>query len=409
MNKSFILGVLTIVVSLLSGCTSVNHPTIMTEMHKSSKRGACFSFASAMDLPLMTPGISWYYNWGNVPNSTAAAWFEGNDVDFCPMTWNGNYSEAKIREYVAAHPTTKYLLAFNEPNLTDQANMTPARAAELWPPVVALAKDLKLKLVAPAMNYGTLTGYSDPIKWMDEFLAEPGVSLDDIDAMSLHCYMVSTGGLKSFVERFYKYNKPIWMTEFCPWEGSPSPLDVQMTYMSTVLNYFEQNERIERYAWFMPRSAKRQNYELLTHDVQPALTDLGRVYCGFSSFDKSVSLSLSKPVYGNQYVGVSSDNIVVKPTNEDQEHLMVSLNEGDWTEYQVYAEQSKPLSIHYSTAVNSKITISVDGRVSEEIDLPKTGYNEWATYECSSLRAGKHTVRIEVNLCGINFGWMAQQ
>lgn len=173
--------------------------------------------------------------------------------------------------------------------------------------------------------------------------------------------------------------------------------------------YCEKGVSIERYAWFMPRSAKRQNYELLTHDVQPALTDLGRVYCGFSSFDKSVSLSLSKPVYGNQYVGVSSDNIVVKPTNEDQEHLMVCLNEGDWTEYQVYAEQSKPLSIHYSTAVNSKITISVDGRVSEEIDLSKTGYNEWATYECSSLRAGKHTVRIEVNLCGINFGWMTQQ
>lgn len=405
--KKFV-NILAMALLVFGGCTSGNDPVISQEMHKSTKRGACFSFANAMDLPLMTPGISWYYNWGNVPNSTAASWFDGNNVDFCPMIWNGNYSAAKIREYVAAHPNTKYLLAFNEPNLTDQANMTPARAAELWPPVVALAKELKLKLVAPAMNYGTLTRYNKPIKWMDEFLAQPGVSLDDIDAMSLHCYMVSTGGLKEFVESFYKYNKPIWMTEFCPWEGNPSPIDVQLTYMSTVLNYFEQNEHIERYSWFMPRSDKRQNFELLTHDTKPSLTELGRVYCGFSSFDKSVALNLNSPIYGNQYVGVSSNNVVVKPTNEDSEHLMVCLNEGDWTEYQVYAEQDKPLSIHYSTAVNSKIVISIDGHVSEEVELPKTGFNKWSTFECSTLKSGKHTIRVAVSLCGIYLGWIAQ-
>ena len=125
-------------------------------MGKSAKRGVSFSFVQTSDLPLLSDYISWDYNWGPAPTESAAMWFDTNDMDFCPMCWNGNYSAERIRAYVAAHPKTKYLLAFNEPNLTDQANMTPKEAAALWPDVVALAKELKLKLVSPAMNYGTL-------------------------------------------------------------------------------------------------------------------------------------------------------------------------------------------------------------------------------------------------------------
>ena len=87
--------------------------------------------------------------------------------------------------------------------------MTPSKAAELWPSVVDLAKELNLKLVSPAMNYGTLAGYSDPIKWLDEFFAQPGVSIDDIDAISIHCYMANPQALRNYVAMFYKYNKPI--------------------------------------------------------------------------------------------------------------------------------------------------------------------------------------------------------
>ena len=186
----------------------------MDQMPKSAKRGVSFNFLYITDLPLLSPYISWDYNWGNTPNEDAATWFDANEMDFCPMCWNGKYDADKIRAFVAAHPNTKYLLAFNEPNLTDQANMVPSKAAELWPPVVALAKELNLKLVSPAMNYGTLAGYSDPVKWLDEFFAQPGVSIDDVYAIAIHCYMASASAVKSYVERFEKYDKPIWMTAY---------------------------------------------------------------------------------------------------------------------------------------------------------------------------------------------------
>ena len=127
---------------------------VVDAMPKSVKRGVSFNFNQLTDLPLLSPYISWDYNWGNTPSEDAATWFDANDMDFCPMCWNGNYSVDKIRAFVSAHPKTKYLLAFNEPNLTDQARMTPAEAAAIWTPVVELAKELNLKLVSPAMNYG---------------------------------------------------------------------------------------------------------------------------------------------------------------------------------------------------------------------------------------------------------------
>ena len=98
-------------------------------MPKSAKRGVAFSFSQITDLPLLSPYISWDYNWGNTPSDEAALWFDANEMDYCPMCWNGNYNADKIRAFVAAHPKTRYLLAFNEPNFRDQANMTPSQAA----------------------------------------------------------------------------------------------------------------------------------------------------------------------------------------------------------------------------------------------------------------------------------------
>ena len=208
-------------------------------MTRSAKRGVAFNFNYVSDLPLLSPYITWDYNWGNSTNESAALWFDANEIDYCPMCWSGSYDANKIRTFVAAHPNTKYLLAFNEPNLTDQANMTPAQAAALWPPVVALAKELNLKLVSPAMNYGTLSGYSDPIKWLDEFFAQPDVSIDDVDAIAVHSYMASPSAVQSYIERFRKYNKPVWVTEFCAWDPKPTSAEVQMDYMCAVLHYME--------------------------------------------------------------------------------------------------------------------------------------------------------------------------
>lgn len=85
----------------------------------------------------LAPGAGWYYDWSH---STYLD-FEGANVDFVPMTWNGGYNASQLRQFLSEHPNVKYLLAFNEPNFRDQANMTPSQAAAAWPALQAIADE----------------------------------------------------------------------------------------------------------------------------------------------------------------------------------------------------------------------------------------------------------------------------
>ena len=405
------------VVLLFAACQPPETPSPSDEMNvvdampKSAKRGVAFSFTQVTDLPLMSPYISWDYNWGNTPSNDAAMWFDANEMDFCPMCWNGNYSTDKIRAFVAAHPNTKYLLAFNEPNLTDQANMTPSKAAELWPPVVALAKELNLKLVSPAMNYGTLAGYSDPIKWLDEFFAQPNVDINDIYAISIHCYMSSASAVQGYVEKFEKYNKPIWMTEFCAWDPVPGSVTTQMDYMCAVLNYLEANPKVERYAWFIPRSGNKVDsppyMQLLTHDYPADLTDLGKMYCWFSPMDKSVWLRANRPILASEYVAVANNAMPLRPSTDTEvlqqvggKGLMITnFAAGQEIDYQLYLPAgSKEITLRYCGYSNSICEVLVDGVSQNYIDMPRNGSNtEWIVAKAPlSISEGKHTVTLKL-------------
>ena len=380
-------------------------------MPKSSKRGVSFSFTNIMDLPLLSPYISWDYNWGNTPTEDAALWFDTNEMDFCPMCWNGSYSKDRIRAYVAAHPNTKYLLAFNEPNLTDQANMTPAQAAALWPDVVALAKELNLKLVSPAMNYGTLSGYSNPIKWLDDFFAQPGVSIDDIYAISIHCYMSSPNAVQNYVKMFAKYNKPVWLTEFCAWDPVPGSVETQKDYMCAVLNFLESEPLVERYAWFIPRSSasvdKAPYMQLLTHDWPPVLTPLGEMYCYFSPMDTTVWLKATRPILAHEYTKLKNTSMTLRPSNDSvaltqagYPGLMITnFAAGQEISYQVYLPtNANQLTLRYCGYSNSICEVLIDGQSANFIDMPRNGSSDqWIIATTTiPIKAGCHTITLSL-------------
>lgn len=393
---------------LLTGCQpNVPNPkdetNVVDRMPKSAKRGVSFSFTQLTDLPLLSPYISWDYNWGNTPTADAALWFDANEMDFCPMCWNGNYNADRIRTFVAAHPKTRYLLAFNEPNLTDQANMTPAQAAAIWQPVVALAKELNLKLVSPAMNYGTLAGYSDPIKWLDEFFSQPEVSLDDIDAIAVHCYMASPSAVQGYIERFEKYNKPIWLTEFCAWDPAPSGYPTQMNYMCAVLHYLETHETVERYAWFMPRmSGKVESVpynQLLTHDSPAQLTELGKLFCRLSAMNDKVWIRANRPIYAHEYMQLKNNAMTLQPATDVEALEITGFAAGQEIRYQIYVPQdAKQITLQYCGYSNAICEILVDGVSQNFLSLPRNGSStEWIEASTSaSLSAGKHTLTLSM-------------
>jgi len=379
-------------------------------MHRSVKRGVAFNFTRTDDAMLLSPSICWYYNWGNTPGSDAVeTWFALDSVVYYPMAWSGGYNTTRIENYIASHPKSNYLLAFNEPNLKDQANMTPQKAAELWPQLKDFAAAHHLLLVSPAMNYGTLEGYHDPIKWLDEFFACEGVSVDDIVAIAVHCYMSSPEALKDFIYKFEKYNKPVWLTEFCAWDPVPGNVEAQMNYMCSAVNFLEQCELVERYAWFIPRSNGKVDsapyMQLLTHTTPSELTQAGKIYCALSSWDKSVWLDAKEGVSATDYVNLANNAIQIRYSEPEQRMMVYILREQEWLDYQVVVpNDAKTVDLRYSGVRDATAFIYVDGKIASIVDLPKTGnMDTYATASAAiTLTPGKHTIRIEVGAGAFN-------
>ena len=279
-----------------SGSAAVTGP-------KSAKRGVAYDLATKQDLSVLAPGVSWWYDWGLQPDPGAPTNYRAKDnMDFFPMLWNGSYDKATVEAWLHANPKVKYLLVLNEPNLTDQANLTPQQAAAIWPGYESIASDTGVKIVGPQMTWGTMAGYSDPVVWLDAFYAAyeaaNGGRAPRIDYLGFHWYDY---GLSGQLDRLAKYGKPYWITEFANWHWQQDGAQIdtlakqeaQMTDMDATC---EQRSDVFRYAWFTGRWSPDPHFtSLLAGNGQ--LTDLGKLY---------LSLPYTK-VRGGAAVGASTD------------------------------------------------------------------------------------------------------
>lgn len=391
---------------------------------RSTKRGVSYNFQYVEDINLLGKGISWSYNWGTNQNTALDAAYNANQLDYCPMAWNGVNKEA-IRNYVKAHPNCKYLLAFNEPNLVDQANMTPQQAAAKWGDLKSIAEELGLKIISPAMNYGTLANYSDPIKWLDEFFSL--VPLSDVDGIAIHCYMANAAAVKSYVKLFKKYGKPIWLTEFCAWDGLNSGnfnAQGQQKHLCDVVNYLESDPDVFRYAWFIPRTANADAFPymaLFTNSENVKMTELGNIFVQISSQDKSTYYVEQQIVEAEHYSSISiadglSGGWVEGPrvkTTTDAPNDSLELYDfftNHWVEYQFDIDRSKDfiLELRYSCFVDSGVTVLVDGTAAASAVLSSTGHDFiWNNSKIPlKLNSGKHTIRLVLNKGSLHLNWL---
>ncbi len=270
----------------LSSPSATTTPTptpVPSASTKSFKRGVAYDFANGQDLNAVSPGVSWWYNWSLKPNANLPANAQSSaSMDFVPMLWNGNFVDADVISYLRANPAIKYLLVLNEPNLVDQANMTPAAAAALWPRYEAIAAATGVKLVGPAMNWGTLAGYSDPVVWLDAFYAAFRASNNrdpQIDYLAFHWYDY---GLADQLNRLTKYGKPFWVTEFANWHSQTDGAQIdtlagQEAQMADMVSTCETRTDVFRYAWFTGRISPDAHFDSLLAGTG-ALTDLGSQY-----------------------------------------------------------------------------------------------------------------------------------
>ena len=402
---------------------------------KSPKRGICTNFRhrDAAGVPLMPSvlgeGVSWCYNWAHTPldNATWTALKE-NGMTFYPMVWNAGFSQDNLATFPAADPSSEYILGYNEPNLKDQANMTPATAGQNWPGLVSASENIGMKLVGPAVNYGTLEGYGDPVVWYDEFLQQSGVSIDDIDAIALHSYMPSGESLKSLmIRKFSKYGKPLWLTEYA--NGEAQDVTTQMHFCQEATIYLEADPAVEKYAWFMDSTGSntKPHFPMISNDEtsiggQPSsITDLGRLYIGLSTLDKDHWYDVDVNIPAEHYTGqvieetagqdACGEYVETNITRDLYGNLEIrNLSGTKWVEYNVYTpeEGTYRIDLRYRSAVETVVRIDCEGAVSAIETLPATTtLQPYSTYGVEmTLPEGRHTVRLTAPVGNLNLNWL---
>jgi hypothetical protein len=198
--------------------------------------------------------LSWYYNWGLRKRNL---YTDMHGIEFVPMFWGYNeawgegFLEGAMQDLdaIAADDSITHLLGFNEPDHSEQSNMTVEQALELWPLLEATGK--RLGSPAPA-GKGAALGNNN---WLDRFMkgcAERGYRVDFI---CLHIYQEphNINYLLDYVEDAYeKYGLPIWITEWSlvNWTGVSPAEDKQVAYLTEVIERLENIPYVERHAWF---------------------------------------------------------------------------------------------------------------------------------------------------------------
>lgn len=238
--------------STSSAAAATTASSTTTTSSGTSKRGAAYNDASLVSILLGTNSkLSWGYNWGQVSDDLSS------DLEYVPMLWgnkNDFFSTWSANAKAAIASGSKYVLSFNEPDNSGQANMDAATAASYHQQYMnPLASEAKIG--APSVTNSNTAGES--LDWLESWISACGGSCD-FDFCPVHWYNTIDAGaddLFDFVTRASATcgsDKTVWLTEFAPNVGSPSQ-DQISEFLTTVQDAFDNNSTfsfLERYSYF---------------------------------------------------------------------------------------------------------------------------------------------------------------
>jgi len=334
------------------------------------KKGSCGKGADVQD----ALESDWYYAWGMTNGSSTA------EREFVPMSWSGGdgFSGLAACRTAGQNMAFNHHLAFNEPDLEDQSNMTVEKALEVYPQLLASG----LRLGSPAVanvNYSLTKGEFNEGAWIVEFMDSCMARGYRVDFIAVHDYIRRSPS--QYVTRFQaladRYNLPVWVTEYNygnPNIGSAVLEDsVELVKIKAINQKFDETDFIERYSmfYFQPSQGQLTIFETRSPIV---LNDLGEYYRDH----ESPYPSYAQEVYEE---GPYIETAIESPQSFDRE-LVVSPNPVLGGELRLMAQDGRDLE---------NISLSLYD-VSGKALLPKT---KGTTLDVSSLKSGFYLLRIE--------------
>lgn len=324
------------------------------EQVQSRKRGICVNKLHPEDFVVLSPGVSWYYNW-HVKGDQPPA---GVNLEFVPMVWTDSPDRLQgLREYLAAGHRPRAILVANEPNLKGQAFISPQQCADLHRRVHEITRDLGIPLVGPHMAIGSAPNASitafDPVQQKDvtytfmlPYLKAFFHFVGDtpVDGVGVHSYK-REGEITWSVNLVYnEFKRPVWMTEYA-WWGAPTELD-SLRHLVKATDFMERSSRVEAYAWFKERIG-RPHLRLLTNEPGQ-LTPLGLAYVRMPVHDVKLYYRLPGRLNAARYVEQTGMEIDVAPDPADFLQ-MISTQPGASITYNVAIEQTGRYELRLAT------------------------------------------------------------
>ena len=230
--------------------------------------------------------IGWYYDWGT--KSFEELKYKNTKfygLDFVPMIYGEPDEEfAKIFSRVKAQGY-KYVLGFNEPDLSFESNISARVAASRWTNYFAPNKN-DVRLGSPAVSTASPVVES---KWWNEYWN--GLSVSDKAAttfIAVHKYYenYSATSAKEFLmlidETYSQYKKPIWITEFALWlkgDANQKERAKAEEFLKTVCKGLNERSYVERYAWFVTNIKGTEASSSALYDYSTGtITNIGKIY-----------------------------------------------------------------------------------------------------------------------------------
>ena len=225
-----------------------------------AKKGWCGGVAQSDSLY-----AQWNYNWNNNGQSTL-------DQEYVPIRQNGGWPAFSITN---AKKNVTHLLGFNEPNSSQQANMSPQQALLAWPGLLQSG----LRVGSPAPTDGGAS-------WLYSFMDKADSAGYRVDYVALHFYRgcQTAAQFYNFMNAIYRRTKrPIWVTEWnngANWTTStncPKPTYAeQAARIQSFITMLDTARFVERYSIYQWVEDTRKMY--VTDSDLTSLTPAGIVY-----------------------------------------------------------------------------------------------------------------------------------
>jgi hypothetical protein len=386
---------------------------------QSRKRGVGANALTAADFKVLSQGVSWYYNWHFEPADTGTP-PRGTPMQFIPMVW-GDRAESLsgLQKYLAAGNKPRSVLGINEPNLSEQASMSPEKAAELFGRIKAITDKYSIPLSGPQMSIGSPPEISikalDPIEnkeltytfmvpYLKAFFHYAAKSKIDVTSIGIHPYM-NQWGLMGITDMTYKeFKRPIWVTEFNVSDESIS-MEETRTYLIQATDFMERSPHVEGYAFFKERVSGRPKISLLAEEPGK-LTPLGEAYINMPVHDANLYYRIPGRLQAENYVAL--DKMQIWPTHDVDGFTHMASNEASASlDYNLHVGKAGKHIVRFRvTGQSGRIVILKGDRVLASVNANPDA-DKWQTVQTAvDLPSGPQTIRIRCNAGGQGINWI---